>query len=1203
MRLLIFSLFVLNWLPSFAQMKRMAAYEEQRELRYTPQGDSFVIENGCIKFNKALYGTNTAFRVETSDIPELGLFMPNMGGNIQFGLMIGDKSKWLNDADYIKSTYQPGTRIYDIEDSIIGDGSILIKVLALADSDGVIVKFESSNIPKDAELIIMYGGASNKRFSRNGDLGVDKPDCFDLQPEACKGNMYTINKNRFDLDYGQKTKQPRSVQGIFSKGTKIKTGSPLVINSPLELWNSKALDDQPVLVARLGLNKKDAEYFIIKAKDESDLRDSDLAKLFQQADDKRLLIANTVQLNTPDEFINPIGGLLGTAADAIWDDCWMHGAIGWRMPLNGWRAAYTGDCIGWHQRAREHFNNYAASQVTDVKPTIAHPAQDTSRNFARAAKIWGTPMYSNGYICRNPNQNTKMHHYDMNLCYIDELLWHLNWTGDWDYAREVWPVIERHLKWEKRNFDPNDDGLYDAYASIWASDALYYNSGAVTHSSAYNYRANKMAAMIAEGIGVDPQLYIDEAEKIHSAIQSKLWLDHKGRWAEYVDFMGPGNVHPDAAIWTVYHALDSDVPDIFQAYEATRYIDTEIPHIPVVAKGLTGDGYQTISTTHWFPYSWSINNVAFAEVAHTALAYWQSGRNDEAFKLFKSSVLDGMYLGNSPGNIGQISFYDKARGECYRDFGDPVGMYCRTVIQGLFGIQPDLLNNRLVIQPGLPTDWEFAKIQTSDITFDFVKYEVSNTYQITNRLKEGVELSLRIKAEKSGVKEVLVNGEPHDWQLIESVGRPILQITCDDFTSAEIKVVWAGSYIIHANYNKSGVSGNRWQLTSNNEIIKIYDPQSILKGEKVDSHSVEAELQGECGHHTFFIQLQQDDMKWWEPVDIEIKEPFTIDYLSEDDQLKFRILNNQNEDFSGAIKINHSKVLSDKLIIKAGEFSQWISVSEADAVFGSNLLEVFNQDAIIYQTHLVNWNLQNADAVYEMIDLHSVFNASVSDIFKQEYLSPRSPYTTLQIPTQGIGEWCHPLQTATINDAGFRAKVKDVVFNTPFHIPFKSLSDTTKSNIAYTSLWDNYPNQIQIPIDGKARHAYLLMAGSTNHMQCHIPNGKVVVTYTDGSSDSLQLVNPDNWLPIEQDLYTDDYAFKLERSAPYRVAFKTGLVSRYLGADLNINPHEVYGREIDGGAGIIVDLPLNASKELKNIRVEAVANDVVIGLMSITLMK
>ncbi len=87
---------------------------------------------------------------------------------------------------------------------------------------------------------------------------------------------------------------------------------------------------------------------------------------------------------------------------------------------------------------------------------------------------------------------------------------------------------------------------------------------------------------------------------------------------------------------------------------------------------------------------------------HTALAYFQAGRADAGFKLLKSSVLDGMYLGDSPGNFGQISFYDAARGECYRDFGDPIGVASRVLIQGLYGILPDALNGRLSVKPGFP---------------------------------------------------------------------------------------------------------------------------------------------------------------------------------------------------------------------------------------------------------------------------------------------------------------------------------------------------------------------------------------------------------------------------------------------------------------------------------------------------------------------
>ena len=46
-----------------------------------------------------------------------------------------------------------------------------------------------------------------------------------------------------------------------------------------------------------------------------------------------------------------------------------------------------------------------------------------------------------------------------------------------------------------------------------------------------------------------------------------------------------------------------------------------------------------LSTTDWMPYSWSINNVVFAENVHTALGYWQAGRPEEAFRLVKSALI------------------------------------------------------------------------------------------------------------------------------------------------------------------------------------------------------------------------------------------------------------------------------------------------------------------------------------------------------------------------------------------------------------------------------------------------------------------------------------------------------------------------------------------------------------------------------------
>ena len=72
-----------------------------------------------------------------------------------------------------------------------------------------------------------------------------------------------------------------------------------------------------------------------------------------------------------------------------------------------------------------------------------------------------------------------------------------------------------------------------------------------------------------------------------------------------------------------------------------------------------------------------------------------------------------------------------------------------------------------------------------------------------------------------------------------------------------------------------------------------------------------------------------------------------------------------------------------------------------------------------------------------MVDFDRQLNASVTDIYQNEYLSPRSPYTTLQLPTQGIGEWCHPLLTATIDDSELRSLVHHDTFQTSLGIPFR----------------------------------------------------------------------------------------------------------------------------------------------------------------------
>lgn len=527
------------------------------------------------------------------------------------------------------------------------------------------------------------------------------------------------------------------------------------------------------------------------------------------------------------------------------------------------------------------------------------------------------------------------------------------------------------------------------------------------------------------------------------------------------------------------------------------------------------------------PYSWSINNVAFAEVMHTALSYFQAGRADAGYKLLKSSVLDGMYLGDSPGNFGQISFYDAARGECYRDFGDPIGVASRVLIQGLFGILPDALNQQIILRPGFPDDWDKASVSTPDISYRFTRKEDTDTYHITQRFQTPLHPVLHVNARKEKIRSVKVNGVPATWQSIESAhGYPLLSIQAEGTSSTTITIEWEGAPLHTLAVQEPVITSNgklALQIPSGASISQVYDPQSVLANHTVEATAFNAQIKGEPGHHTFFVYTHQGEMDWWQPVNIYIENTR-----------------------------------------KAPSYTDFADIRPEKC---------------------------------RMVDFDRQLNASVTDIYQNEYLSPRSPYTTLQLPTQGIGEWCHPLLSATIDDSELRSLVHHDTFQTSLGIPFRLKEKG--NNILFTSLWDNYPDSSTISLSGTASHAYLLMAGSTNHMQCHIANGIIRIHYADGTSQATELTNPDNWCPIEQDFYVDGKAFQVPAPRPYRLHLKSGKVSRDLGKELNITG--VYGREIEGGAGILLDIPLDDSKELKGLTLETLSNDVVIGIMGITL--
>ena len=962
-----------------------------RTMNYYPDHGEIVCVNGTNRYTRALYGSHTRMRLETSDRPVFATYDRDNSLNITFLIEQNGRLQPLDSTSFCEARYHGGRRSYTLGDDTWHHGQAQITALATYTDEGAIWRFHTEGFEQKPVFHAIVRKLAKPKMTRDGDYG--------LEPRS-------------------------SYEGV---------GLPLQTLT----WVN------------------DSDTYIALTADRTLMVDTLGEAHFAKEEEIRQGIISRLQIHTPDPYINTLGASLAAAADGLWDgETWLHGCIGWRTPLAGWRAAYVGDVLGWDERAISHFDAYAKSMVTQVPPIYPHPNQDPKNNLARAEEKWGTQMYSNGYICKLPGNNEKMSHYDMNLNYIDELMWHFCYHADKEYMKKMWPVIKLHLEWEKRNFDPDGDHLYDAYCCIWASDALYYNGGAVTHSSAYNYRGNLLAARIAELIGEDPVPYQQEAQAILKAMNHRLWMKKEGHWAEFQDLMGLKRLHESAALWTIYTPIDCNACTPDQAWQATLYADRHFPHIPVEVMGggqMVADDSKplfSLSTTDWLPYDWSTNNVAHEEVMNMALAYFIAGRRNEGFRLLKGDVLDGMFLGACPGNFGQISYYDKARSEAYRDFGDNIGISSRAIVNGLFGIRPDALNGQCIIQYTLPDEWNEASISTPYLTYSFRRQGEKLIYDVEQHFAQPLRIILRVGTG---------DGQFVEFRGTESVSQTLIA-----------------------------------------------------------------------------------DMSQW---DIQ-EEP-------------------------------------------ASDMTASMEQTDIDLAGLAEFIEGTKQ---------------------RQVDLSKLFNANVDDIFKNEYLTPRPPYTTLQLPKQGIGQWCLPNRTAHIEDDGLRAKSVKGLFDTGIGVTF--LTPAEGQNIIYTSLWDNYPESVTIPLKGKASYACLMLAGSTNNMQSRIDNGIVTVEYSDHSVDTLRLVNPINWCPIEQDYYLDGLAFSAASLRPYRVHLGSGKVSRHIseivktGAFDNSvpgNPDSAEPRLIDCGAAEILKMPLNPKKRLRRLTLRTLSCDVVIGLMAVTL--
>ena len=277
------------------------------------------------------------------------------------------------------------------------------------------------------------------------------------------------------------------------------------------------------------------------------------------------------------------------------------------------------------------------------------------------------------------------------------------------YLSQLWPALKNYLAWEKRCFDADGDHLYDAYYCwSYGKDTLCYQGGAVTYSSAINYQLNRWAAQIAPLTGESARPYQQEAEAILKAMNSRLWMQDKGHWAERQDVTGLRRLHEYAALWTVCETIDGDVSTPQQAYQTTQYLDGELSQM--LARGQEAQ-----------------------KALRAALVYFKAGRQDKGYDLLQRYIRENK---------------DKH-------------LLSRILLEGLFGIQPRALQGEMRLQPGFPESWDSASVHTPYIDVRFRRQGNMLEYDVTQHLEKPMQVILQLPIGQGQYQEVRGNSETH----------------------------------------------------------------------------------------------------------------------------------------------------------------------------------------------------------------------------------------------------------------------------------------------------------------------------------------------------------------------------------------------------------------------------------------------------------
>lgn len=209
-----------------------------------------VAKSGAFPY--VLPGKTPNTSVECADYPEFAFFFPEMSGNLNFGIISRNQSKWIRETTQHAVKQKDRRIIYNISDPILGKGQVTFTVLPLQSSNGIVIEVVGKDLSDSTELFWSFGGGYAKELSRS--------QTRHLIPDYCKNNVFSVERSAFTMYYGV-TVNLKVIMAVTPITSDIRLSDANKQSSPLEFFNAGKRTDAPALAAKLPLLNGKSEYF------------------------------------------------------------------------------------------------------------------------------------------------------------------------------------------------------------------------------------------------------------------------------------------------------------------------------------------------------------------------------------------------------------------------------------------------------------------------------------------------------------------------------------------------------------------------------------------------------------------------------------------------------------------------------------------------------------------------------------------------------------------------------------------------------------------------------------------------------------------------------------------------------------------------------------------------------------------------------